>query len=191
MGILAIVFSQKNIITPKKTDVSKAKVFSVKTPEKNKPKDTKLKVSQKILDKPKPKINSTIEQMPNFYGKSFSGQGGDSSLQVSSSGASFSEQLQQTETAKEAPARILKFTEPKYPHAAKSKSIEGHIRILLYITESGTLENYDILESHPQGIFDSTVKESLNDWTFKAAISKGKAAPGKISKKIYFKLDQI
>ncbi|HET8671560.1 MAG TPA: energy transducer TonB [Candidatus Saccharimonadales bacterium] len=72
---------------------------------------------------------------------------------------------------------------PKYPNAAKKKSINGVAVAQISVDESGQVTNVEILEAPHPSIGDA-VKEALYKWRFAPVTVKGK--PWKVRGKMTF-----
>ena len=193
LGIVTLLFSQKNYNDHDESLKEKSKsTYKVKTNEQKKEPEKKTIQNKKIADsKVKPKIASQLQQNSNVLGKAFSSANGSGGGSIDSNGGTFSEQIAQDNSQKEQSPQIISYTDPKYPDTAKSKNIEGFIRIVIQISEQGKLDHFNIIESNPAGIFDDSIKEAIQNWTFKPGLSKGKQVSGTITKRITFKLDQL
>ena len=192
MGLVVLIFSQKEYFQEStKNSKKETKTFQVKTEKKIE--ELKKHNITKALEpkfKAKPMISSLVSPQTQILGKTFEG-GQGTGAQINSSGSSFSEQISAQTHQKEEAAQIINFSQPKYPELARSKNIEGFIKVKLYISDLGKLQSFEILESEPKGIFEDSLKNALSEWTFKPAISKGKAVTGVLIRKIYFKMDQL
>lgn len=192
MGLVVLIFSQKEYIEEStKNSKKETKTFQVKTEKKIE--ELKKQSIPKIIEpklKAKPMISSLLSSQTQILGKAFEG-GQGTGAQVSSSGSSFSEQISAQTQQKEETAQIINFSQPKYPELARSKNIEGFIKVKLYISDLGKLQSFEILDSEPKGIFEDSLKNALSEWTFKPALSKGKSITGVLIRKIYFKMDQL
>ena len=79
---------------------------------------------------------------------------------------------------------------PEYPYKAARRGIEGWVRVAFDVNESGNVENAEVVESDPPGVFDIAATRAVSRWRFKPRIIDGKAVPGKASQVVEFKLDK-
>jgi protein TonB len=56
---------------------------------------------------------------------------------------------------------------PIYPRRARMFGKEGYVKLKLYISKDGLVENAEILESEPNSIFDKAAINSVYRWKFK------------------------
>jgi len=76
----------------------------------------------------------------------------------------------------------------KYPKSAKKKGITGYVLLSLLIDTKGRVEQVEILESSPAGIFDDVVTNNIRSWRFDPAIYQGKPVKVWAKQKIRFDL---
>jgi protein TonB len=69
---------------------------------------------------------------------------------------------------------------PKYPKGING--VDGYVKAKLIIDETGNVSKVELLESVPEGIFDSEALRVLRRWRYKAAELNGK--PVKTSKEV-------
>ena len=79
---------------------------------------------------------------------------------------------------------------PEYPYRAARRGIEGWVRVAFDVNESGNVENAEVVESDPPGVFDIAATRAVSRWRFKPRVIDGKAVPGKASQVVEFKLDK-
>ena len=56
---------------------------------------------------------------------------------------------------------------PIYPVKAKHRGIEGWVRIRFTVNEAGSVEDINIMESEPPGVFDRSVIRCVSGWRFR------------------------
>ncbi len=76
----------------------------------------------------------------------------------------------------------------KYPPSAKKKGIRGYVILSLLITESGRVDQVQVLESSPQGVFDEAAIQGIGLWRFEPAAYQGKKVKVWAKQKIRFDL---
>jgi protein TonB len=69
------------------------------------------------------------------------------------------------------PPQALAKVPPLYPYKAKRMEIEGFVKVRFLVDEKGKVSRITILESEPEGMFESSVMRILPAWKF---------TPGKI-----------
>ncbi|WP_428353010.1 energy transducer TonB [Methyloprofundus sp.] len=76
----------------------------------------------------------------------------------------------------------------KYPSAAKKKGIKGYVILSLLIDERGNVDQVQVLESSPTGVFDEAAIQGINSWRFEPAKYEGKNVKVWAKQKIRFDL---
>ncbi len=74
----------------------------------------------------------------------------------------------------------------KYPKQAKKKGITGYVVVSLLIDDKGNVEQVQVLESSPSGVFDSVVEQGIQDWRFEPAQYQGRPVKVWAKQKIRF-----
>jgi TonB family protein len=64
--------------------------------------------------------------------------------------------------------------EPNYPEKAIEENIEGYVVLEFDITETGTTDNIQVVQSSPKGVFDKNALAAFKQWEYKPAIKNGK-----------------
>lgn len=67
----------------------------------------------------------------------------------------------------DAPLTPISRIPPVYPLRARRKGLEGWVRVTFEIDTSGYVENLQILEAEPPGIFDKSVIKCVSRWRYK------------------------
>ena len=63
--------------------------------------------------------------------------------------------------------RPLRHDPPHIPQKAVGDGIvEGHAQVRLWVTPEGKVDQVDVLEASPPGVFDDEVRRVLSLWTF-------------------------
>ena len=74
--------------------------------------------------------------------------------------------------------RIPKFRiEPEYPMKARQEGIEGFVKLLIDITEDGTVTNVRIIEAEPRRMFETSAKRAVLRWKYDPLIIDGVPQP--------------
>lgn len=76
----------------------------------------------------------------------------------------------------------------KYPASAKKKGIKGYVVLSLLINERGRVDEVQVLESSPAGVFDEAAVQGINNWRFEPAKYEGKKVKVWAKQKIRFDL---
>ncbi len=79
---------------------------------------------------------------------------------------------------------------PQYPYKAAQRGIEGWVRVEFDVTETGSVEHVEVIESEPPGVFDRAAIRAVSRWRFKPRIVNGEAVPGKATQVVDFKLEK-
>ncbi len=76
----------------------------------------------------------------------------------------------------------------KYPTSAKKKGIKGYVVLSILIDEYGRVDEVQVLESSPAGVFDEAAIQGINSWRFEPAKYEGKKVKVWAKQKIRFDL---
>ncbi len=79
--------------------------------------------------------------------------------------------------------------QPLYPHRARRRNIEGWVKLQFIINEEGLVENMQVLESKPEGVFDNVVRKAVSRWKFKPATIGGNKVKIRTEQIFRFDLD--
>jgi protein TonB len=79
---------------------------------------------------------------------------------------------------------------PQYPYKAARRGIEGWVRVAFRVTKTGTVEDVQVLESDPAGVFEQAAIKAVYRWRFKPRIVNGQATAGTAEQVVEFKLKQ-
>lgn len=79
---------------------------------------------------------------------------------------------------------------PEYPYKAARRGIEGWVRVSFDVTATGNVENVEVIESDPPGVFDIAASRAVLRWRFKPRMVNGEAVSGKASQVVEFKLNE-
>lgn len=79
---------------------------------------------------------------------------------------------------------------PQYPYKAARRGIEGWVKVRFEVTEKGSVNKVEVIESEPPGMFDNAAVRAVNRWRFKPRIIDGKAVPGEATQVVEFKLNR-
>jgi len=79
---------------------------------------------------------------------------------------------------------------PQYPYKAARRGIEGWVRVSFRVTETGTVEDVEVLESDPAGVFEQAAIKAVYRWRFKPRIVNGQAMAGTAEQVVEFELNR-
>lgn len=77
----------------------------------------------------------------------------------------------------------------EYPRSARVRGIEGYVTLNMLIGTEGQVEEVKLLDSGPEGVFDSVTLASARDWQFDAASYQGKKVKVWVRQRISFNLN--
>ena len=75
-----------------------------------------------------------------------------------------------------------------YPPRARAKGIEGYVVFSLLIGITGEIEQLQVVESYPEGVFDEAAIQGMNQWKFEPAMYQGQAVRAWAKQRIRFDL---
>ena len=78
--------------------------------------------------------------------------------------------------------------QPIYPRRARSRGIEGTVKVGFIIEPNGKVSNIDILNATPSGVFDNATRRSVAQWKFKPQLLEGKPTRRRVEQTIRFTL---
>lgn len=164
---------RKKIIPPKKEEIKK-------TPKKPIEKPVPLKEPLKKLKLPfrlDPRIKSGLDTLPDLPIETVS-------IEDAHLGGIFTvEDLDQPLTA------IAKVA-PLYPIRAKREAIKGWVTVNFVVNEEGTVEQIEIVEGSPPGIFEKSVLRCISKWKFKPGTVMGEPVKTLVTTTVRFELEE-
>jgi protein TonB len=78
-----------------------------------------------------------------------------------------------TEDAVDQPPEIRTRIPPEYPERAQQREIEGRVVVAVLVGVDGQVQQLQINESTPPGVFDDAVLAAVRQWTFEPAQYQG------------------
>ena len=75
-----------------------------------------------------------------------------------------------------------------YPPRARAQGLEGYVDFSVLIGITGEIEQIEIVESSPKGVFDDAAMRGIQQWRFKPAMYKGQAVRAWARQRIRFDL---
>lgn len=76
----------------------------------------------------------------------------------------------------------------KYPSSAKRNGIKGYVVLSVLVETDGSVNQVQVLESNPTGIFDAAALQGIRSWHFEPAKYKGETVKVWAKQKIRFDL---
>jgi protein TonB len=80
-------------------------------------------------------------------------------------------------------------TDPVYPASARQNRVEGWVELMFTITETGTVRDVEVVDSEPQGVFDSAATQAVSSWRYQPRIANGQPVARRTSVTLRFSLD--
>ena len=78
---------------------------------------------------------------------------------------------------------------PQYPYKAARRGIEGWVRVRFRVTETGTVEDVEVLDSEPPGVFEQAAIKAVYRWRFKPRVVNGQPTAGTAEQVVEFELN--
>jgi protein TonB len=75
-----------------------------------------------------------------------------------------------------------------YPPRARAQGVQGYVVFSLLIGITGEIEQLQIVESYPEGIFDEAATLGINQWKFEPALYQGQAVRAWAKQRVRFDL---
>lgn len=75
-----------------------------------------------------------------------------------------------------------------FPPRARAQGIKGYVVFSLLIGITGEIEQVEIVESYPEGVFDEAATQGINQWKFEPATYQGQAVRTWAKQRIRFDL---
>ncbi len=79
---------------------------------------------------------------------------------------------------------------PDYPQRALSQKIEGWVLLRFTVSETGTVEDPEVLRAEPAGLFERAAKRAVLRWKYQPQIRDGKPARVITLNRIVFRIDR-
>ncbi|MEM8814879.1 MAG: energy transducer TonB [Pseudomonadota bacterium] len=78
---------------------------------------------------------------------------------------------------------------PDYPPGALSKRVEGFVLLRFVVSETGSVEDPEILRAEPEGLFEHAARRAVLRWKYQPQIRDGRPARVVTMTRLVFKLD--
>lgn len=97
------------------------------------------------------------------------------------------EQAQAEETS---PFDYSQHAPPRYPKEAANNGISGRVVMLVDVAADGSVQDVQVEESRPAGVFDAVSVEAVRKWKFKPVLEQGRPVAHRMRVPIDFDLDE-
>lgn len=87
------------------------------------------------------------------------------------------------------PLQVRVRVPPVYPYRAKRREIEGQVTVRFVVSENGVVEEVEILEAQPEGVFEQSVRNCVLAWRFSPPRKDGRAVSAWKKTTIRFELE--
>ena len=162
--------------------------FERKPPEKK-------EVVQQPKPKPKPKRRPTAPPPPlaglgaSLSGIDFGLPGFDMSELAGMEGDLLgSGDVVMTDDTVDEPPRATFQAPMQYPPRAKARGVTGYVVFSLLIGVTGQIEQIEVIESYPEGVFDEVALQGVSQWRFDPAMYQGQAVRAWARQRVRFDL---
>ena len=82
------------------------------------------------------------------------------------------------------------YREPiEFPEFARRKKLTGYVTLNLLINAKGKIEDIKLVDSKPQGVFETFAIDRISKWEFQPAIYQGQPVPIWVKQNITFNLN--
>lgn len=98
-------------------------------------------------------------------------------------------QLAKESAEQERAVRVVDQPPFEYPTEARAKGQTGFVTLRVLVSEEGTVNDVQVVQSTPQGVFERAAREAVRRWRFTPALSKGRAVAVWSVQKIRFSLE--
>jgi protein TonB len=80
-------------------------------------------------------------------------------------------------------------SKPAYPRRARRMNITGSVKIRFLVTREGRVAELQIIKAKPQGIFEKTVRKTVQKWRFTPGVKNGRKVATWMTTTINFELE--
>lgn len=78
----------------------------------------------------------------------------------------------------------------EYPINALAKGIEGYVILRFTVTETGTVEDPEVLRAEPARIFDRAAMRAVRNWKYQPRMEDGRAVRDQVFARIVFRMEK-
>lgn len=192
-GVLGLLVAMNQMSEGPRDDAGERQV-AFDPPPKKKPPKKKKQQRQKPKTQPKRQVNAPPPS-PNLAGGLSSVSLGMPEVDVSNMQDMTGNLLGEakatvmTEDSVDNKPRPMQRVAADYPPRARSKGVEGYVRMSLLINEYGQIERVKVLEAKPRGQgFEEAAKQSVQQWNFEPATYQGEPVKIWATQTVNFKL---
>ena len=186
MVVLVISFN-KNVKEKEEVVKKQSRIVAMATKKQqsaNKPKPKPKPKPKKATPKaPAPNLNSVLGgitmNIPEFATENITGDSSDLLDDIV-------EDTVMSEGTVDSKPKVTSRSPMEYPAAALKDGIKGFVIINLLIAKDGSVELAKVIESNPEGVFDSTAINGVRNWRFTPAKYKGKPVKVWAKQKVSF-----
>lgn len=180
---------KKNRADDKSSNFEVKKQAKIKKPEaKKKPKPKPKKMNQALPSIKPTNPGSGLSGDGLSFGIPLFDEAGFADIADNGLLDSFANKAMDKDSVDSAP-RVMKRSPVVYPELARRQGISGYVTMNVLISESGNVEDVEIIESRPEEIFDLKADSTIRRWKFEPATYNGKKVKVWAMQKIVFKLD--
>jgi protein TonB len=86
------------------------------------------------------------------------------------------------------PLTVMARVPPLYPLSARRRGIEGWVKVLLVVDETGHVDGIEVVAAEPPGIFEESVRRCVAGWRFAPGTVEGVPVRAKVETTIRFEL---
>lgn len=86
------------------------------------------------------------------------------------------------------PPKAIAQSSFRYPPSAKKNGVKGYVVLSILVSEKGSVDQVQVLESNPAGVFDSAALQGIRSWRFEPAKYKGEVVRVWAKQRIRFDL---
>jgi protein TonB len=87
------------------------------------------------------------------------------------------------------PLTVLTRIPPVYPLRARSRGIQGWVKVTFIVEETGEIRDIDIIAAEPEGVFEMSVRRCVAGWRFKPGTVGGMPVRARVETTIKFTLE--
>ena len=132
---------------------------------------------------PTPSLAATLSgpALPGFDLNLDLGRGAEALLDATQS-------LVMTEAAVDAPPQPVERPPAEYPARARAKGITGYVVLNLRVGADGRVEDVQVTESSPSGVFEESALSNVRAWRFHPATYEGRPVAVRVVQTLRFEL---
>ena len=86
------------------------------------------------------------------------------------------------------PPRATRQLAPEYPTRARKKGVEGYVTLSLLISDNGQVQDVLVVESYPEGTFEQSALEAIEQWQFSPGEYEGAPVTVRVTQTLRYSL---